>query len=674
MRQNTQELQAKILVSLAVIVLIAARLFSDILEAAYNPDHFLTIHTILEILSICVSLTIPFLGWVFYSVSKHKRSIRIGAAFLAIGLLDMAHTISFSGMPFRLPEAAAVWFWIIARLTEGISLFLIFRLDSLPAENHKPHTLYLIAFAYSAAVIYCVFAFLPQLAELLPSGEQQQTPLEIIFQVTVAICHLGVFYTLLAQYFQTRQASLLSLIVAAVILFSGEVLFTFYKQVNDVYAFLGHIYKTMGYYFLLQGVYLSTIRDYLHTVKQAESVLGVKLEKVTQEKNLALKAHKELLEMQHLLYENMTQGVVYHDQSGAVILANPAAEKILGFTTEQMSGKSSLHPNWKAFKEDGTEFPGQDQPAMVALQTGAGVRDVIMGVLPPDGQECRWIKASSIPIFRAGESRPYRVFSTFEDITEIRRSELEAVRIEARLLRAEQSALLGTVAASIAHEINQPLSSIKFAADASLYWYRNNNPPKQEDIMQSFSIITSQADRIDSIIKNIRSVIQHGKLDQQRKSLNLNTIVGQALSELSQQFAEKQITLITNYCTIPNVCGTAAQIEEIIYNLLLNAMHALETKHDGERKLTVSTHFDQQVILEISDNGPGIAPEIADRIFEPFFTTRNGEGLGLGLAISQRIARLFNGDLILVPTQQGATFQLLLAICNEVDTHENTAC
>ncbi len=127
------------------------------------------------------------------------------------------------------------------------------------------------------------------------------------------------------------------------------------------------------------------------------------------------------------LFRTMTQGVVYQNASGKIISANSAAEKILGLSFDQMTGRTSMDPRWKAIHEDGSDFPGDAHPAMIALKTGKMVTKVTMGVFNPELNSYRWININAVPEFRQGDQRPYQVYSTFEDITENRRIE-EALR------------------------------------------------------------------------------------------------------------------------------------------------------------------------------------------------------------------------------------------------------
>ena len=106
------------------------------------------------------------------------------------------------------------------------------------------------------------------------------------------------------------------------------------------------------------------------------------------------------------LFETMAQGVVYQDASGRITAANPAAERILGLTLDQMQGRTSMDPRWRAIHPDGSDFPGDTHPAMVALRTGREVRNVVMGVFNPRTEAYTWININAVPQFSAIFGRP----------------------------------------------------------------------------------------------------------------------------------------------------------------------------------------------------------------------------------------------------------------------------
>jgi hemerythrin-like metal-binding protein/PAS domain S-box-containing protein len=118
------------------------------------------------------------------------------------------------------------------------------------------------------------------------------------------------------------------------------------------------------------------------------------------------------------LFETMAQGVIYQNAQGEIIKANPAAEKILGLSLEQMQGRTSFDPRWKALHEDGQPFPGETHPSTVSLKTGEAVHNVVMGIFQPQKETTEWVLINAEPEFLPGQERPFQVFTTFTDISE----------------------------------------------------------------------------------------------------------------------------------------------------------------------------------------------------------------------------------------------------------------
>jgi two-component system, chemotaxis family, CheB/CheR fusion protein len=130
------------------------------------------------------------------------------------------------------------------------------------------------------------------------------------------------------------------------------------------------------------------------------------------------------------LFDTMELGVVYQDEEGKIISANPAAESILGLNMDQMKGKKSIDPHWQSIHEDGTPFPGEDHPSMIALRTGLKVKDVVMGVNNPIKNDITWISISALPMFKEGENKPFQVYTTFSDITTVRQVQNDLFKSE----------------------------------------------------------------------------------------------------------------------------------------------------------------------------------------------------------------------------------------------------
>jgi PAS domain S-box-containing protein len=151
----------------------------------------------------------------------------------------------------------------------------------------------------------------------------------------------------------------------------------------------------------------------------------------------------ESKENYRLLYETMAQGVVFQGATGEILSANPAAERLLGLSHDELLGKTSMDPCWHAVHADGAPFPGEEHPSMKALRTGNAVHDVIMGVYNTREDDYRWILVNAIPQFKPGASEPFQVYTTFSDISELKRTQKALAESEEKFRQIVQSSPMG---------------------------------------------------------------------------------------------------------------------------------------------------------------------------------------------------------------------------------------
>ncbi len=147
---------------------------------------------------------------------------------------------------------------------------------------------------------------------------------------------------------------------------------------------------------------------------------------ITEEKERQKRLERSEEEFRRL-FETMSPGVVYHSADGTIVAANPAAERILGLTVDQMSGKTTMDPRWKMVDDAGNDVPGSEHPAMITLRTGETVGPVDRAVFVPERDEYVWLSITAVPLFYPGDDHPHQVYATFENITERKRAE-EALR------------------------------------------------------------------------------------------------------------------------------------------------------------------------------------------------------------------------------------------------------
>jgi signal transduction histidine kinase len=237
--------------------------------------------------------------------------------------------------------------------------------------------------------------------------------------------------------------------------------------------------------------------------------------------------------------------------------------------------------------------------------------------------------------------------------SEIERATEELRQTEKDLAHREKLAALGEMAASVAHEMRNPMTALRGFAQRMHRRMPENDPNRKYT-----EIIIEEVDRLARLI---RDVLDYARLPEPEMQLNnINELIPEWIDLIKEDLGRHNILLKTNYTEVPWLYFDPEQIKQVFLNIISNAIHAME---DNGGTLTITTTADNnQVKLSISDTGPGIWPEIVKDIFNPFFTTKSG-GTGLGLSIAHRILEDHNGD-IKVQSQvgQGATFTIVLPL------------
>lgn len=251
-------------------------------------------------------------------------------------------------------------------------------------------------------------------------------------------------------------------------------------------------------------------------------------------------------------------------------------------------------------------------------------------------------------------------------------AELEATyRLERKELETKRQfeqqarlASIGVMGAGITHEINQPLNAITINADGMLFKDdREKVLPKE--YRESVEQIHQAATRIDEIVKHMRSFWSRPDY-LKHVSFDLNEGIENALGLIRRQVASHGIALDTDLCKGPvPVLGISIHLQQIVINLVVNAMHSLDNKTSGEKRITLTTSRDDALArLAVCDTGEGLPEGVEDRLFDPFYSTKPaGEGMGLGLAIVRSFIEEMKGSIECANQQQGgARFSITLPI------------
>jgi C4-dicarboxylate-specific signal transduction histidine kinase len=244
------------------------------------------------------------------------------------------------------------------------------------------------------------------------------------------------------------------------------------------------------------------------------------------------------------------------------------------------------------------------------------------------------------------------------DITERKRTEEILRQTEAELAHVARVATLGEMAASIAHEINQPLGAMVNNASACLRWLAANNV---EEARHSAELIRADGHRTAEIIQRIRSFAK--KTPQQKDWIDINQSIREVVALARSEMQRHNVSLETQLSgDVPLVFADRVQLQQVILNLVMNAVEAMSEVTEGPRRVLFRTDADAsgEIVVVVRDSGPGIAPEHLDRLFMPFYTTKP-HGMGMGLAICRSIVEAHGGSLRARANEdRGATFQFTL--------------
>jgi PAS domain S-box-containing protein len=381
-------------------------------------------------------------------------------------------------------------------------------------------------------------------------------------------------------------------------------------------------------------------------------------------KEIADRKHAEedlrsIEEKYRVIVEAANDSVVSMDERGDILLANPATRRIFGYDPVEIVGKpmtmlmpemmrklhengfkrylatGKRHLNWQGVEVTAQRKDGQEFPVEVSF-----------GELTSDG---------------------HKVFTGFiRDISErkqaedqLRASERNLQMTQAELARVSRLTTMGELAASIAHEVNQPLTAVINNGSACLRLLANNNL-EPEVLRRALEGIIADGTRASTVLARIRAFIK--KEPAEKSELDINEVIQEVLVLAGRELYENQVLPDHQLKTdLPSVLADRVQLQQVLLNLIMNGIEAMAAVTDRPRLLRVQSRIDESgdVLVAVSDCGTGFGSEL-DRVFNPFFTTK-ANGMGMGLSISRSLVESHGGRLWAAPNSpHGAVFSFTL--------------
>jgi PAS domain S-box-containing protein len=352
-------------------------------------------------------------------------------------------------------------------------------------------------------------------------------------------------------------------------------------------------------------------------------------------------------------------GVMIWNFQGRIIEVNQAIIDMLGYSREELisdrMGWAQLTP---------AEWARADQDSLAQISATGSSRSYEKEYFRKDGSRVPILIAGALIEWKRDEGVAFII-----DMTERKRAEEKLRASEQRLLDAQMElahvvriTTLGELTASIAHEVNQPLAGVIANAEACLRWLRRGTPDV-DAACRSVEWIIDDGNRASEVIRRVRALAN--KTGIEKLPLDVNDVAREVISLVQRELVSKQVSLQMELApALPTILGDRVQLQQVIINLVMNGIEAMQSVTDRPRELVIRSSQDEtkQVLVSVADCGVGISAENADRLFDAFFTTKSS-GMGMGLSICCSIIEAHGGRLWATASlPHGATFQFTLPV------------
>jgi PAS domain S-box-containing protein len=358
------------------------------------------------------------------------------------------------------------------------------------------------------------------------------------------------------------------------------------------------------------------------------------------------------------VFENNPTMYFMVDSNGDIMSVNPFGAEQLGFTVAELIGL----PVRELFHEGDREAVERNR-AICFKQAGQTISWEARKIRKD--REVLWVRETA----RAMLIKDRLVaLIVCEDITERKRVSETLAEMQTELEHANRVAMMGQLTASVAHEVNQPLAATIANAQAALRWL-DRPEPDLEELRAALGRIVRDGARAGAVVERIRALIK--KAPPRKDLVEINSAIREVVEVTHNEALKNGVTVNTELADdVPVVYGDRVELQQVLLNLIINAVEAMKDLSDLPRNVLVATHKTKadEALVSVRDSGPGLAPEIRDNLFKAFQTTKPN-GLGLGLSICRSIIEAHGGRLwASANTTHGTVFQFALP------QHSDTMC
>jgi len=359
------------------------------------------------------------------------------------------------------------------------------------------------------------------------------------------------------------------------------------------------------------------------------------------------------------MFEASAVGIAVMDHDNHFAAANEAFQRMIGYTSEELQSLGPLditHEDDRETAQEMLEHVQSGKPEDYHSEKRYRCRD----------GRVIWVRVSTARALDPDTPLPGTP-AIIEDITERKRAEGDLHNAREALSRATRLAMMGELAASIAHEVNQPLGAIIMNGNACRRFLALT-PPDLDEIRDGLDAVVSDGNRASEVLSRIRAMLKNAA--PERGEVDVNKTITEVLALTRQELQQHRVSVQADLRPdLPRIVADRVQLQQVVLNLVMNGIDAMRAVADRARILTIRSQLDDQrnIVVNVADSGVGLDAADRERIFETFFTTK-AAGMGMGLAISKSIIEAHHGRLWAAPGSPiGAMFAFALPSASGVN-------